>query len=119
MQTGEDDVSHSRNLKILSQEFAKSKPRFDIVTELMSRTFTRRRQVILDEPRPVKDICDDLGFLRKVLYVSSTINRKREGACNVCRRALLILHVLGPVCGSCSIGLCGHENLSLICWALI
>ena len=53
------------------------------------------------------------------IYVSSTINRKRKGACNVCRRALLILHVLGPVCGSCSIGLCGHENLSLICWALI
>ena len=70
LQTGEDEVSHARNLKLLLQDFAKPKPRFDTVIELMSRTFARRRQAILDKPRPVKDICDDFRFLRKVLYVS-------------------------------------------------
>lgn len=72
---GEDDTSHKRNLKLLLEEFTKTKPRYDTVTELMTRTFARRRVAILDEARPVKDICNDFGFLRKVLYVSALITR--------------------------------------------
>ena len=50
----DDDVAFERNIGLLQQEMSKPKPQFSCVTSLMNRTFSKRRQWILDEFRSVK-----------------------------------------------------------------
>ena len=54
----------------MQQEVAKQKPQSACVTSLMQRTFTKRRQWILDEMRSVKEICEEYPCLSKPAFVS-------------------------------------------------
>ena len=66
----EDETSILRNISLLKQELAKSKPNFDAVTSLMSRTFSFRRKHILDTVQRVDDIVTECPCLSKPAYVS-------------------------------------------------
>ena len=65
-----DEVAFERNVSLMKQEMAKSKPQFGSVTSLMQRTFLRRRQWILDDTQKVEDICLMYPCLSKSIYVS-------------------------------------------------
>lgn len=67
----EDDTANERNVALLKQEVAKSKPPIGNITSLMTRTFPQRRQWILDVSRPVKVITEEYPCLCKALFVSS------------------------------------------------
>ncbi len=66
----EDDVSHERNLRLLTKEAAKPKMSQDC-PHLIARTFKKRREWILNEPHPVHEIIERYSFLKKSLYVST------------------------------------------------
>ena len=66
----DDDVAFERNVSLLQQEVAKAKLQFACVTSLMDRTFSRRRQWILDEIGSVKEICEQYPCLTKSTFVS-------------------------------------------------
>ena len=59
----DDNVSYERLMKLLKLEIEKSNPSMEIATELMQRTFLRRRQWILDEEHIVKDICAEQSIV--------------------------------------------------------
>lgn len=65
----EDDVSVERNISLLRQEVSKPKPNVDTITSLMGRTFTERRQWILDNVESVQEIVEKYPFLSKSTYV--------------------------------------------------
>ncbi len=65
----EDDIAHERNLAQLKKSLKNSKPNHEVLRELMSRTFIRRRTYIIDEKKPVQEICSDYPLLRKPNYV--------------------------------------------------
>jgi len=67
----EDDIANERNVALLKQESAKPKPTASNVIPLMTRTFQRRRQWILDEAKPVKEIIAEYPCLRRAVFVSS------------------------------------------------
>lgn len=62
-------------LQLLKQEMAKPKPRVEVLKELMARTFSSRREWILDTTsvRSVKDITAEFPLLKKSIYVSDLI----------------------------------------------
>lgn len=66
----EDEVAFKRNVMLMKQELAKSKPQTGNVTSLMGRTFSGRRQWILDEIRGVDEICEEYPCLSKSTFVS-------------------------------------------------
>lgn len=66
----EDETAILCNISLLKQELAKSKPNFDAVTSLMSRTFSYRRKHILDTVQRVDDIVGEYPCLSKPAYVS-------------------------------------------------
>ncbi len=65
----EDDTANERNIALLKQESAKPKPSTGNIVALMTHTFPRRRQWILDECKPVKDIIEEYPGLRSALCV--------------------------------------------------
>ena len=52
------------------QEIKKTKPKQDVMHSLMARTFCNRRREILDDLKPVEEICGEYPCLRKSIYVS-------------------------------------------------
>ena len=66
----EDEMAHKRNQTLLNQELGKLKPHIGSVTSLMTRTFARRRQWILDNAKQVEDILKEYPCLSKPAYVS-------------------------------------------------
>jgi len=67
----EDDIANECNVALLKQESAKPKPTASNVIPLMTRTFQRRRQWILDEAKPIKEIIAEYPCLRRAVFVSS------------------------------------------------
>lgn len=76
----EDETAHSRNVSLLKQEFTKHKPHIQSITSLMTRTFARRRQWILDDVKRVDEIVLEYPCLTKPVYVSSN-----------CKKVILII----------------------------
>lgn len=67
----DDEIAHERNRKLLKEEIAKPKLRFDIAQELMRRTFGKRRRWILDgENLKTTMIVEEYPLLPKPLFVS-------------------------------------------------
>lgn len=48
----EDEVSLKRNQELLKKEFAKGKPKPDVVRDLISRTLRARRDAVMGSYRP-------------------------------------------------------------------
>ena len=69
----EDEIAHDRNLTLLHKEIDKPKSKFLEISELMARTLKRRRNWILNEVRPIKEIYEKYPFLKKTKFVSSLI----------------------------------------------
>ena len=65
----EDDVSHERSLQQIKKVLQSAKPNHEILKDLMARTFGRRRTSILDDVKPVDEICSEYPLLRKCSYV--------------------------------------------------
>ena len=68
----DDEESNARNLSLLEDEMAKSKPSMVALKDLMKRTFTQRRILITraDPPMLVQDILVDYPPLKKSSFVS-------------------------------------------------
>ena len=66
---GEDEVSTEKNKLILQQEVMKTKPKGDL-RDLVTGTFPHRRQWILSNCLPLKDIVSQFPHLPKPSYVS-------------------------------------------------
>ena len=68
----DDEESNSRNLSLLKDEVAKSKPSVLSLKELMKRTFTQRRILLTraETPMLVKEILADYPPLTKSTFVS-------------------------------------------------
>lgn len=67
-QEGEDDVSTKRNCEHLKKEIAKSKPKPDVVRELIKRTLKTRRDMVMGATRP-EVMISEYPHLRKARYV--------------------------------------------------
>ena len=79
----EDETSDTRNLQLLQQESRKSKPRLETLQELMHRTISKRREWILDDVKPVTEICEKYPPLSKpsvvrMLYFYPLYNYRRK-----------------------------------------
>ena len=66
---GEDEVSFLRNIKVLQSEHKKTNHNRQVVNELMSSTFSMRRQDITENPRSVQTLFDKYPFLNDVEQV--------------------------------------------------
>lgn len=66
----EDDISHERALQQINKELQNAKPNHEILKDLMTRTFRRRRSSILGDPKPVEEICLKYPLLQKPNYVN-------------------------------------------------
>ena len=75
----EDDVSHQRNIGQMKKLLEKSKPNHTILKDLMQRTFKKRRSLIIEEAKPVVEICDEYPLLRKSNYVCN-----HQYSCSLC-----------------------------------
>lgn len=65
-----DEESNKRNTDLLRNESLKPKPRYDVMKELIVRTYPSRRQsLILNSPRLVSDILKDIPAFKKCTYV--------------------------------------------------
>ncbi len=67
-----DEVSIARTINLLKVEMTKTRPRYEIVVDLMKQKFIYRRRWILSESRTVSSVCMDYPILSKALYVSKT-----------------------------------------------
>lgn len=61
---GEDEVSFQRHNRVLRAEFAKAHHNKQIVSELMSITFSMRRADILQSPCDINSILEKYPFLQ-------------------------------------------------------
>lgn len=68
----EDEVSFGRNVEQLKAEMAKSKPRSDVLKDLMRRTFPNRwdSYVNRNEPPTLLEYLSQYPLLKKASYVS-------------------------------------------------
>ena len=67
----DDDVSSQRNLELLDDELRKSKPRPEVVKQLLKRTFAIRwEKFIDDENATLSDYLEKYSVLTKASYVS-------------------------------------------------
>lgn len=68
---GEDDVSYGRNLELLKAEMLRSKPRTDILKDLMSRTFPNRWGAFVNhnEPATLMEYLSMFPLLKRTTYV--------------------------------------------------
>ena len=71
-QHGEDEVSYGRNLELLKAETAKSKPRTEVLKDLMSQTFPNRWDAYINQNQPATllNYLSSFPLLRKTTYVS-------------------------------------------------
>lgn len=65
----EDEVSYSRNIALLKEEQLKSKPRVQVLKELMKRTFANRWSTFLDSTPLLSDYLAEFPLLTKPVYV--------------------------------------------------
>ena len=65
----DDEVSIERNIELLRKECSKSKPKSEIIKELIRRTIKARREDILKGTRP-DVVLEQYPHLRKATYVS-------------------------------------------------
>ncbi len=65
----EDDVSAERNKELLKKEVAKSKPKQDILRELIKRTFKTRRELVNNGMQP-EEIIMEYPHLKRIKGVS-------------------------------------------------
>ncbi len=68
----EDEVSYARNEELLRVEMAKSKPRSDVLKELMRRTFPNRWDAYVNDndPPTLLEYLAKFPLLKKPTYVS-------------------------------------------------
>ena len=67
----DDDVSNQHNLDLLNEEIRKSKPRPEILKDLMYQTFSRRRKAVLEGSfQSASDVIVDYPLLKKSSFVS-------------------------------------------------
>ena len=64
----EDEVSAQRNKDHLKKEIGKTKPKPDVVRELIKRTLKTRRNMIMGSTRP-EEMISEYPHLRKAKYV--------------------------------------------------
>lgn len=64
----EDEVSLKRNQELLKKEFAKAKPKPDVVRDLISRTLRARRDAVMGSYRP-EELREQYPHLSKANYV--------------------------------------------------
>ena len=68
----EDEISHGRSLQQIKKILQMAKPNHEMLRDLMSHTFGRRRSLIIDDSKAVEEICAEYPLLRKYNYVSNT-----------------------------------------------
>ena len=68
---GEDSVSYGRNLELLRAELGKTKPRSDVMKDLMCRTFPNRWDDFVNnsEPATLLEYLGEFPLLKKATYV--------------------------------------------------
>jgi len=62
---GEDEHSYKRHLQVLKHEQGKVSPDRNVINSLMTKTFAIRRQRILNEHQPVKQLLKDYPSLKR------------------------------------------------------
>lgn len=67
----EDEISHGRSLQQIKKILQTAKPNHEMLRDLMSRTFGRRRSLIIDDSKAIEEICAEYPLLRKYDYVSN------------------------------------------------
>lgn len=70
--SADDDESQARNCSRLSEELAKAKPSSEVLKELMSRTYPKRRVWITkaSPPPSLTEVMSDFPLLKRSSYVS-------------------------------------------------
>ena len=71
----DDDEANKRNLQLLKEESLKTKPRSEVIKELLTRTYPARRGEIVNSSKSVADITNDITVLKKCTYVSRSTFR--------------------------------------------
>lgn len=68
----EDEVSHQRNLKLLTDEMEKPRPRYDVLKDLMRRTYSGRWDAFINsgEPSSLSEYFQMYPLLKKSTFVS-------------------------------------------------
>ena len=71
----DDEIAFGRNLEILSAEVIKSKPRTDVLKDMMKRTFPNRWDLYLNRSHPptLSGYLSEYPLLKKTSYVSKVI----------------------------------------------
>ena len=79
----EDDTSFKRNIARLKVEYNKTRRNESIVTDLMDRTFPKRRKAIMDSPTSVSVIFEQFPFLQESNQVYAGVHEhgRGEGGC--------------------------------------
>ena len=67
----EDEISHGRSLQQIKKILQTAKPNHEMLRDLMSRTFGRRRSLIIDDSKAIEEICAEYPLFRKYDYVSN------------------------------------------------
>ena len=65
----EDDISHKRSLQQIKKILQSAKPNHEMLKDLMACTFGRRRSSIMDDVKPIDEICSEYPLLGKSSYV--------------------------------------------------
>ena len=70
--TADEDESHVRNFSQLSEEIAKAKPSTEVLKELMTRTYPKRRVWITkaSPPPSLTEVMSDFPLLKRSSYVN-------------------------------------------------
>ena len=68
---GEDEVSYGRNVELLKTEWAKQKPRVEVVKDLLMRTFSNRFDGFVNkhDPPSLLEYLAEFPMLKKGNYV--------------------------------------------------
>ena len=68
----EDAISYERNLDLLKQEQSKSRPRMEVLKDLMGQTFANRFDALINgiDPISASDHVTEFPLLKKPIYVS-------------------------------------------------
>ena len=66
----DDDVSSKRNMELLNTEMLKTKPRSDVLKELMRRTFANRWESYVNNTSTLSEHLSQYPLLKKAPYVS-------------------------------------------------
>ena len=67
----DDEVSYGRNLELLKGEMSKTKPRVDVLKDMMRRTFPNRWEAYINDHNPstLLEYLSQYPLLKKATYV--------------------------------------------------